>query len=312
MKPEWRDPALLPRLPATMNSVLLRLDWNGAVITRRAADDYVNLSALVRAHNLATGQKRKIQAWYRNDDAQEFLDALAADTGRRPGIATPGALIGEATFLACGKPALIEVRHGSDTWGHPDVAVEIAGWLSKPLRIAINRWFRQEVERQQKERQQQDQLARQGILPCALPMAEAIVARRDRNVEVSRAAAAQGVPFHELHNARNVGLTGHRASHWREVSGVKNWIEKADWEHQQLHSVASQAGLNAIRQLNPDVSDASDYVDAMRSAAADLREFARKYNMPWQPRFMPHRIGTPRAERVLAASGTQLPLLEGV
>lgn len=284
--------------------MLIRLDWNGATITRRASDDYVNLSAMVRAHNLATGQKRQLQAWYRGADAQEFLDALAADTGLTPGVVTPGSLAGATTKLVGEKRPLVERRNGTQTWGHPDVAVELAGWLSKPLRVAINRWFRQEVERQQ-----QAQQSRQGILPCAVQMAEAIVARRDRNVEVNRTAAELELPFHELHNARNVGLTGHRASHWRTVSGVKNWIEKADWEHQQLQSVAGQAGLNAIRQLNPDVSGTDDYVDAMKTAAADLREFARKYNMPWQPRFLAHRVSTPRAERVLAAAGKQLPLL---
>lgn len=293
-----------------MSSTLIRLDWNGATITRRASDDYVNLSALVRAHNLATGEKRKIQAWYRNDDAQEFLDALAADTGRRPGIATPGALTGEATYLACGKPALIEVRHGVDTWGHPDVAIELAGWLNKALRVAINRWFRQafEAERQQA---QPKPTTRQGVLPCAVPMAEAIVARRDRNVEVSQLAAEKGVPFPLLHDARNRGLTGHSARHWRQVSGVKNWIEKADWEHQLLHSVAGQAGINAVRQLNPDVSNASDMAKAMFEAGHDFQQYAKKYNLPWQPGFMPHRVGTPRAERILAAAKeapTQLPL----
>lgn len=284
------------------------------MITRRPTDDYVNLSALVRAHNLATGQNRKIQAWYRTDDAQEFLDVLAVDTGRQPGVPTPGVLTGEVSFVACGKPPLIEVRHGKETWGHPDVAVELAGWLSKQLRVAINRWFRQEVERQQQAAAAKP-TGRQGLLPCTVPMAEAIVARRDRNVEVSRAAADLAVPFHELHNARNVGLTGHRASHWRRVSGVKNWIEKADWEHQQLQSVASQAGLNAMRHLNQEVSEPGDYVEAMQGAAADLREFAKKYGMQWQPRFLPHRIGTPRAERVLSGGkgqgAEQLPLLPG-
>lgn len=129
-----------------MNSALLRLDWNGAVITRRAADDYVNLSALVRAHNLATGQKRQLQSWYRSADAQEFLDALAADTGFAPGVVTPGVLKSYATTASAGSQrCLIECRNGIQTWGHPRVALCLARWLSPALEVKVDAWFSERV-----------------------------------------------------------------------------------------------------------------------------------------------------------------------
>jgi len=93
-------------------SDLISRSWNGTAIPRRVADGYINATAMCKANG-------KRWAKYRESDrCQTYLDALAETSEIR-------------TF------DLIESRQGQGggTWVHPQVAIDLARWISADFAV---------------------------------------------------------------------------------------------------------------------------------------------------------------------------------
>jgi hypothetical protein len=108
------------------NSALSSRSWNGTPISRRSTDGYVNATAMCKANN------KQWNDYWRTDRATEYLEALSTETG-----------------IPVSKLCL-SMRGGSDqgTWVHPQVAVDLARWVSAPFAVWMDRWFLEEFQAQ--------------------------------------------------------------------------------------------------------------------------------------------------------------------
>lgn len=105
-------------------SDLVTRAWNGTPIARRTTDGYVNATAMCKANGKRWSDYRE------SDRCQQYLDALAETT--------------EIPVFA-----LVESSRGQGggTFIHPQLAVDLARWISAPFAVWMDGWFLEEVER---------------------------------------------------------------------------------------------------------------------------------------------------------------------
>jgi hypothetical protein len=105
-------------LPRARNPVLyICHEAEGIQIDQRRDDGYIDATAMCRAYGKLFADYSRLQ------DTKEFLVVLAAD-------------------LNMGIPIIrSEPGRYGNTWVHPEVAVDLAKWLSPKFRIMVNRWI---------------------------------------------------------------------------------------------------------------------------------------------------------------------------
>ena len=105
-----------------MHGQLQTRSWNGTSIPRRTADGFVNATAMCKANGKEWSKYRE------SDRCQTYLDALAETSEIR-------------------MFDLIESRQGQGggTWVHPQVAVDLARWISAPFAVWMDGWFLEQV-----------------------------------------------------------------------------------------------------------------------------------------------------------------------
>ena len=105
---------------------LVSRSWNGTPISRRTTDGYVNATAMCRANGKQWSKYRE------SDRCQTYLDALAETSEIR-------------------MFDLIESRQGQGggTWVHPQVAVDLARWISAPFAVWMDGWFLESIQQAQ-------------------------------------------------------------------------------------------------------------------------------------------------------------------
>ena len=102
---------------------LVSRSWNGTPISRRTSDGYVNATAMCKANGKQWSKYRE------SDRCQTYLDALAETSEIR-------------------MFDLIESRQGQGggTWVHPQVAVDLARWISAPFAVWMDGWFLESLQ----------------------------------------------------------------------------------------------------------------------------------------------------------------------
>ena len=105
---------------------LVSRSWNGTPISRRTTDGYVNATAMCKANGKQWSKYRE------SDRCQTYLDALAETSEIR-------------------MFDLIESRQGQGggTWVHPQVAVDLARWISAPFAVWMDGWFLESIQHPQ-------------------------------------------------------------------------------------------------------------------------------------------------------------------
>jgi hypothetical protein len=102
--------------------------WNGTPISRRTSDGYVNATAMCKANG------KRWKDYRESDRCQHYLDALESVAG-------------------ISVHALVESRSGGagggGTWIHPQVAVDLARWISAPFAVWMDGWFLESVQQAQ-------------------------------------------------------------------------------------------------------------------------------------------------------------------
>lgn len=99
---------------------LIQRSWNGTPIQRRTTDGYVNATSMCKANG------KRWKDYRESDRCQLYLDALESVAG-------------------ISVHALVESRSGGvgggGTWVHPQVAIDLARWISAPFAVFMDRWF---------------------------------------------------------------------------------------------------------------------------------------------------------------------------
>ena len=107
---------------------LVSRSWNGTPISRRTIDGYVNATAMCKANG------KRWKDYRESDRCQRYLDALESVAG-------------------ISVHALVESRSGGagggGTWVHPQVAVDLARWISAPFAVWMDGWFLDSVQQLQ-------------------------------------------------------------------------------------------------------------------------------------------------------------------
>ncbi len=99
---------------------LVSRSWNDTPISRRTSDGYVNATAMCKAN------AKRWKDYHESDRCQTYLVALRSVAGNS-------------------GHALIESRSGGagggGSWVHPQVAVDLARWISAPFAVWMDGWF---------------------------------------------------------------------------------------------------------------------------------------------------------------------------
>ena len=93
--------------------------YEGTPISRRTTDGYVNATAMCKANG------KQWAGYFRTDRATQYLEALASS-------------------LQIRIDELYQVKEGGNgggTWVHPQVAVDLARWISAPFAVWMDGWF---------------------------------------------------------------------------------------------------------------------------------------------------------------------------
>lgn len=103
-------------------SDLVARSWNGTPISRRTTDGYVNATAMCKANGKEWSKYRE------TDRCQEYIDALI-ETSDFGGL----------------NPIESRAGNGGGTWVHPQLAVDLARWISAPFAVWMDAWFLEEL-----------------------------------------------------------------------------------------------------------------------------------------------------------------------
>ncbi|MBD0362294.1 MAG: KilA-N domain-containing protein [Coleofasciculus sp. C3-bin4] len=120
---------------------------NGINVDQRVDSGFINGTAMCVAHN------KDFTQWFRTKDTFELFSALAESLGVTI-IFNPVDLQNldysrlSASRYAGIFPGLVFSKRGSPAteggiWLHPDLALQLAQWCSKPFAIQVSRWIRE-------------------------------------------------------------------------------------------------------------------------------------------------------------------------
>ena len=112
---------------------ILYHEANGLEISQRGVDGYINATQMCQAAN------KKWYEYWRLPSTQEYLNALATDLEIDVSVNNPK----RDNYAS----ALVMTFRGGNsqqgTWVHPEVAINLAAWISVEFRILVNRWVRE-------------------------------------------------------------------------------------------------------------------------------------------------------------------------
>lgn len=110
-----------------MNSLV----YNGKSFNQRESDGYVNLGQLCATHG------KKFSNWNRLNSSGEYLIALAESLAQN-----------QSSDMSSGELIISTIggKDGSQTWGHPLVAIEVARWISPGFGVWCNQHIKTLIE----------------------------------------------------------------------------------------------------------------------------------------------------------------------
>jgi hypothetical protein len=114
-------PAGKSRQKAEKPVALIHREANAVEINQRRSDGYLDATAMCRAYD------KRFAHYRENSTTTEFLDALSADVG------IPISELVQSTRRSAGQL-------GGGTWVHPQVAINLAQWVSAKFAVLVTRW----------------------------------------------------------------------------------------------------------------------------------------------------------------------------
>ena len=102
-------------------------------ISQRGVDGYINATQMCKANN------KEWRYYWRLPSTQKYAKALAKDLGIE-------LIVNNPTCNNYASALVLTFRGGNyqqGTWVHPEVAVDLAAWISVEFRILVNRWVRE-------------------------------------------------------------------------------------------------------------------------------------------------------------------------
>jgi hypothetical protein len=104
---------------------------NGVQVNQRPQDGYINATEVCKANN------KEWRYYWRSSNTKKYVKALAEDLGLN-------IIVNNPTCSNYTSALVVAFRGGNSqqsTWVHPEVAIDLAQWISIPFRIKVNRWI---------------------------------------------------------------------------------------------------------------------------------------------------------------------------
>lgn len=114
---------------------LISRSWQGTPITRRTTDGFLNATAMCKANG------KEWKHYFETDRAHKYLDALSTSVGIPTDQLFHSITTGPNTSRG--------------TWIHPQLAIDLARWISAPFAVWMDGWFIQSFEQQSQVRDTQ-------------------------------------------------------------------------------------------------------------------------------------------------------------
>ena len=115
--------------------------WNDTPIPRRTSDGFFNATAMCKANG------KEWKHYFETNRASLYLEALSSSVG----IPT------HELFQSKGG-------NGGGTWVHPQVAIDLARWISSPFAVWMDSWFLNQFEQQSQPQQARAELPKRDLL----------------------------------------------------------------------------------------------------------------------------------------------------
>ena len=112
---------------------ILYHEANGLEISQRGVDGYINATQMCQANG------KEWRYYWRLPNTKKYVEALAADLGI-------DVIVNNPTCNNYASALVMTFRGGNSqqgTWVHPEVAIDLAAWISVEFRILVNRWVRE-------------------------------------------------------------------------------------------------------------------------------------------------------------------------
>lgn len=197
---------------------------NNVNIEQRLSDGFINGTAMCVAHG------KNISDWLKNDEVFELVEALANELGIQPKNHKNGNSL--YTRVSAVYPSLVVVKRGSPengggTWLHPDLAIQLAQWCSKPFAIQVSRWIQDWIK----------EWMASGKNPLTPPVTQGEFERLEYRTELKDESRLRmtnqvmrhlraiqrysndkdrGIYFARVHDAINIAITGESAKKMRK------------------------------------------------------------------------------------------------
>ena len=255
------------------NGIIART-WNSTPIQRRVSDDYVNATAMCKANG------KRWNDYFETDRCQRYLGALEAKTGI-PVV------------------SLYQSRNGrtGGVWVHPQVAVDLARWISAPFAVFMDGWFLEEVDR---NRASQVRDTRKP-LPLDRKGAQVIAARKQSNVALGSMSKKHELPYAATHRVRNSHFWKESADSLKERAGTSKWHDRADLRSQMLTWYCNDKIMEEAEAREE--AGATMTLKAVKAVSKQVRSvFEQIEGADFRVRFMPASISPGRVNRMLAQS----------
>ena len=120
-------------LCARFTMKMISHEANGLQIAQRRQDGYINATQMCKANN------KEWRYYWRLPNTQKYVKALAEDLGI-------DVIVNNPTCNNYASALVLTFRGGNSqqgTWVHPEVAIDLAAWISVEFRILVNRWVRE-------------------------------------------------------------------------------------------------------------------------------------------------------------------------
>ena len=245
-------------------------EWNGTRISRRTTDGYVNATAMCKANG------KQWNDYWRTDRATAYLEALCTETGI-------------PVSSLC-----LSLKGGSHqgTWVHPQVAVDLARWISAPFAVWMDGWFLEEVKQRSR---------RAAPLPLDQKGAQIIVARKESNKDLGSMSKDHGIPYAATHQIRNTSFWDESTQSLKERAGSKDWHGRSTVHTQLLTHYVNDLILREAEAKEDDGLPMTT-TDVKIVSARTRKVLEQLEGENFKAEFMPSSISPGRAQRMLNAS----------
>lgn len=231
--------------------------YQGAIVQQRLNDGYMNATAMCKAAG------RLLNDYTRNRSTQEFLAALAGSTGIPVDLLVRTTVTGPNEYRG--------------TWVHPQVAINLAQWLSAEFAVMVSEWIFEWLTGKSPEDKVWKQFEdRVSLVYDSVPAGYFCIFREI--ADLFSAMFSRGIdPGTKM--LLDISVGWHWGKHWRDQNLEERFGERMQFDHHYPNYFAQSASNPQPAQCYPD------------AALAEFRRWVREiYRTQKMPAYLQNQV----------------------